>query len=66
LPSIMTAPLPPGIAARVFSANFTSPTSGENTRLTMATWLGFSVQPPAQQVPEFDHDGASLSARRRP
>src|SRR5580765_3662000 len=31
-PSIITAPVPSGIAAKIFSANFTSATSGEKTR----------------------------------
>src|SRR6202008_3996495 len=36
LPSIMTAPVPSGIAARIFFANATSFASGENTRLAIA------------------------------
>src|ERR1041385_1578582 len=62
LPSIMTAPEPSGIAARIFSANFTSLTSGEKTRLAIATWLGCSVQAPAQPIRKALRNCASQAA----
>src|SRR4051794_10161443 len=62
LPSIMTAPVPFGIAARIFSANFTSATSGENTRLAIATWLGCKVQAPAQPIRNALRNCASQAA----
>src|SRR5438105_1644365 len=62
LPSIMTAPAPSGMAAKIFSANFTSATSGENTRLAMATWLGCSVQAPAQPIRNELRNCASQAA----
>ncbi len=48
LPSIITAPLPSGMASRMRLAKATSPASGLNTRLAMPICEGCSVQAPAQ------------------
>src|SRR5262245_14773924 len=50
LPSIMTTPVPSGMASRIFFANATSAGSGENTRLAIAICEGCSVQAPAQPM----------------
>ena len=50
LPSSITAPVPSGIASTMRAAKATSAGSGANTRLASATWLGCSVQAPAQPI----------------
>src|SRR5215470_1835556 len=50
LPSIITAPLPSGMAARIFFANATSAGSGENTRLAISTWVGCNDHAPTQPI----------------
>ncbi len=62
LPSIMTAPLPSGIAARIFFANATSAGSGEKTRLAMSTWVGCKVHAPAQPIRKALRNWASQAA----
>src|SRR5262245_31596197 len=49
-PSIITAPVPSGMAARIFCANAPSAGSGENTRLAIAICDGCRVQAPTQPI----------------
>src|SRR5215467_2145672 len=62
LPSIMTAPLPSGMAARIFFANATSAGSGEKTRLAISTWVGCNDQAPAQPIRNELRNCASQAA----
>ena len=63
LPSIMTAPVPSGMASTICLANATSAGSGENTRLAIGIWVGCSVQAPAQPIRNALRNCASQASR---
>src|ERR1700741_775155 len=63
LPSIITAPEPSGMASLIFLAKATCAGSGEKTRLAIGTWLGCSLQAPAQPIRKALRNCASQAAR---
>ena len=61
-PSIITAPVPSGMASSTFLAKATSSGSGEKTRLAMSIWVGCSDQAPAQPSRKALRNCASQAA----